>query len=193
MNQTARDIDLRLEVARPGRPGSAVSGIVVRPLQASDLALLAVNRGTQPVQLKRLTDRHHGLARLLAMGTAPSEAGLIMGYEPSRVSILQGDPAFEELIRFYRDKVDYAFEGRLDQISSLSRDVINELRDRIEGAPEEFTNRELKELLETTLDRSGLGKVSTQVHGYTDLGSKLEAARKRVLEERLAQARDVTP
>lgn len=116
-----------------------------------------------------------------------------MGYEPSRVSILQGDPAFEELIRFYRDKVDYAFEGRLDQISSLSRDVINELRDRIEGAPEEFTNRELKELLETTLDRSGLGKVSTQVHGYTDLGSKLEAARKRVLEERLAQARDITP
>ena len=194
------EIELDLtELARPGRRPKPLAMEVVRPLRPSDLALLASDAGSKPASLKRLSDRHHGLARLLAKGAGEAEAGAIMGYTPSRVSVLKGDPAFKELLEFYRDRADESFRMTLDQLGGLSADVVIELRERLEDNPEEFTNEELRRLLETTADRSGNGPTRKEEHTVNvNLSDRINNARERLKRERLAaipdaEVVDVTP
>jgi hypothetical protein len=191
------DLGLELDIAAlagPGRRAIDLEAEVVRPLQAADLALLSVGRETAAIPIKRLSDRHHGLARLLATGTASGEAGIIMGYEPSRVSVLQGDPTFRELVGFYRDRTDEVYFNRHEQIAGISREAAREIEDRLELAPDKFTNKELRELMVVALDRTGMGPSSkTDIHVTHDLGERVEAARKRALEARMVEAIDITP
>jgi hypothetical protein len=182
------DLDIG-KLAAPGRKSSEpLLARVVRPLEASDLVALAANRGTAPMAVKRLSQRHHGLARSLAAGMAPGEAAIVHGYDPSRVSILQGDPAFEELVEFYSDKVDTAFVEVVEHLAGLSHDAISELQTRLEDAPEDFSNKELLGLMEATLDRTGHGKQSMQVSVTADLTTRINAARERALKSRIAEA-----
>lgn len=195
-------IDLNIDVgqlAAPGRKQIPLTVEVVRPLEDADLVLLATSRETKPGTLvKRLTQRHHGLARSLAAGVPPGEAAIIHGYEPSRVSILQGDPAFQELVSFYAEKVDEAFEDVVENMAALSKESLNELHNRFEEDPEGFTNKELLTIAAEMLDRTGHGKRTTQVNVNVDLSTRLEAARKRALEARINEAneagmKDITP
>lgn len=183
--------DSVLGLVRRGRPKAQITYSVVREIRASDLALIASSEGLPNAggSVKRLTDRHHGLARLLASGVPPGEAGAIMGYEGPRVSVLQSDPAFQELVALYRERVDEAFVSTMDQLSGMNRDVILELRERLESDPAKFTNNELRQLLETSLDRTGYGPTHKQETTVTiSLSEKLEQARKRALEARRAEA-----
>ena len=117
---------------------------------------------------------------------------MVMRYEGSRVSILQGDPAFKELIEFYKTKVDEAFDETMEHLSGLSLDAVMELRERLESEPENFSNKELRELAKDTLDRSGYGPSSKQEVSVThNLGERLERARLRALEVR--KVIDITP
>jgi len=192
-NPELHDLDLDIAgLVGPGRKSVDLMPEVVRPLQAADLTLLALNREVKPLELKKLSQRHHGLAKLLAGGMSPGEAGMVMRYEGSRVSILQGDPAFKELIEFYKTKVDEAFDETMEHLSGLSLDAVMELRERLESEPENFSNKELRELAKDTLDRSGYGPSSKQEVSVThNLGERLERARLRALEVR--KVIDITP
>src|SRR5262245_47529587 len=87
-------VDLGLNLHLGGRAAKPVFAQVTRPLREADLALLSSERGIQPVALKRITERHHALARCLATGMSATEASIVTGYSPSRISILKDDPAF---------------------------------------------------------------------------------------------------
>ena len=90
------------KLAGPGRLPMPIEVEYVRELNEADLALMAAAPlGSQPPALKRLTDRHHALARLISAGTPEGEAALILGYDISRVSILKNSPAFQELLALY--------------------------------------------------------------------------------------------
>jgi hypothetical protein len=183
--------DSVLGLVRRGRPRAQITYEIVRPIKAADLAMLAATDGLPNAggTVKRLTDRHHGLARLIASGVAVGEAGAIMGYEGPRVSVLQADPAFQELVSMYRERVDEAFVSTMDQLSGMNRDVILELRERLEQAPEKFSNNELRQLLETSLDRTGYGPTHKQETSITvSLSERLDEARKRALAARRAEA-----
>lgn len=52
--------------------------------------------------VKRLRDSHHALARAIASGMGIQAASAATGYSPSRISMLQADPAFRELLDHYR-------------------------------------------------------------------------------------------
>ncbi len=52
--------------------------------------------------VKRLRDSHHALARAIASGMPLQAASAATGYSPSRISILQADPTFRELLDHYR-------------------------------------------------------------------------------------------
>ena len=188
----APDLGLELELgelALTGRKSVPLRWNVLRPLRASDLALLASGAGRAPVHLKKVRDRHHGLARLLAGGVCESEAAAIMGYTPSRVSVLKQDPAFSELLELYRDKADGVFSNVLDQTAGLALDVVTEIRDRLEEDPESFKAEDLRRLLETTMDRTGHGPSSKVEHHHThDLAAKINAARERALHARKIEA-----
>lgn len=127
---------------------------VVRPLNEADLHLLAtVPKGSVPSPLKRITDRHHSLARLLAAGVGEGEAAIQLGYDPSRVSILKNSPAFVELLALYRKEAKDQFVSNLEHMSGLSRDALLELRDRLENTPERFSVADLRQIVVEMVDR----------------------------------------
>jgi len=137
-----------------GRKAIPLEFEVVRPIDAADLELLSQPASTKPSQLKRLSDRHHSLARLLASGTPDDECAAIVGYTQSRVSVLKADPSFQELLSLYRKEVKTEFATSLEHMAGLSRDAILELRDRMEEEPGKFTNNELRALATELSDRT---------------------------------------
>lgn len=185
-------MDLELDVLRTrGRAAKPVAVEVVRELCDEDLKLLAEEKGSKPLALQRLSYRHHALAKALARGVPPGEAALIHGYSIGRVSILSGDPAFKELIDFYKSAiVDPAYEKVVaenvnlqERLTGLAVDAIEELRIRVEDSPEDLTPGQLIEMSKLGADRTGHGPQTTSnqnVNVNVNLASRLEAARKRV-------------
>lgn len=182
--------DLNFELHLVGRKAAPLTAEVVRPLRESDLVLLSTERGVQPSHVKRLSDRHHALARCLATGMGSAEACAITGYTPSRMSILKGDPAFEELLAFYRAGKGEAVQDLGDKLLAVARTAADELQDRLEDTPEAFDLASLESLVKTGADRSGYGPKSTQVNVNVNLGDRLKAARERASAARLLPASD---
>lgn len=135
----------------------------------------------RPGIVKRLSQRHRTLARMLAMGQSPGDCARILRYDPSRVSILQNDPAFIAMVDYYRGVKDEEFRQHAAKLSDLNETVIDELQERIEVAPEEFTPSQLTELLKVTADRTGLGPTSTVRHTHLAVtASDLDAIKSRL-------------
>lgn len=139
----------------PGRPPVPLEFEVLREMTEADLRLLQTQSAPFPTSpLKRITDRHHALARLLASGMPDGEAAATVGYDPTRVYTLKLSPAFQELLELYRREVDFEFSTTLQHMAGLSRDALLELRDRIEEAPEKFSNNELRAIAVELSDRA---------------------------------------
>ena len=152
-------------VVGPAKGGGRISQLgplvveIVRELTDADLPLLAnpPPMGTKPPTVKRLSHAHHALARELARGASNVEAGLIAGYSESRVSILQDDPAFQELICYYSTQRELVFIDVLERMKALGLTTLEEIANRMEEAPEKFSPRELMELTELLLVKGRTG------------------------------------
>jgi hypothetical protein len=186
-------VELSAELFRTrGRAPKPVVAEVVRELEASDMVLLGTEKGSKPNALKRLTERHHALARSLAGGMPIGDAATLQGYTISRVSILQSDPAFKELLEFYREDAQRPYRDLHIRLAGLSMDAAEELSVRLE---EDMQTEEIKDkkvsigqLMEITklgADRTGYGPQSSQLNVNVDLAGRLEAARKRVAMRKL--------
>jgi hypothetical protein len=177
------DLDLDV-VSMIGRKPRGLSAEIMRELTESDLALLDTERGIQPSHITRLSERHHALARCLATGLSVSDACAITGYTPSRVSILKGDPSFEELIAFYQGPnaqlaQDYGTKAAIAR--NMATDLII---DKMEEKPQEVSIGEAIDIHKTYADRTGQGPQSRQQHLHMHIGvaDKLKAARQRTPE-----------
>lgn len=172
-----------------GRAAKPVSATFVRELDSADIALLGEEKGSKAPPLKRLSERHHALARCLAQGMAPGDAAITCGYVASRVSILQADPAFQELLAFYRQDVNSKYLDMHSVLAGLSLDAAMELRERLETDVEAEEKKvsvgQLIELTKLGADRTGFGPQSSQVNVNVDLAGRLQAARERVAQRRL--------
>lgn len=143
------------KLAGPGRLPAKLEVEYVRDLGEADFAIMAeIPVGSRPPAVKRLTDRHHALARLLAAGTPEGEAALILNYDISRVSILKNSPAFQELLALYRGEVKREFATVLDHMAGISRDALVILRDRMEDNEDRFSNNELMKIATDFTDRT---------------------------------------
>lgn len=173
--------DLGLDLFRTkGRAARPVAAEVVGEVSRSDLALLGTERGTKAAPLKRIGERHHSLARMLAGGMKPGEAAVAVGLHPSRVSILQDDPTFAELVKFYRENVDAVYANLHERLAGMSADAAEELRRRLEDNPEELGLGSLMEMVKLGADRTGHGPTSRQEVNVThNIADRLQAARQR--------------
>lgn len=150
-----------------------------RLLTEEDLGDLE-ERQTKAPALLRLSSRHHRLARMLAEGFSPGEAAIATGYVSSRVSILQDDPSFKELVSFYRAKVEEQFVGLQGRLADLAETAAGMLQERLEDGSDVDTD-ELMKIIALGADRTGHGPSSTQKHNVVfDFGSRLDAARTRL-------------
>lgn len=184
------DLGLDLTPRTRGRAAKDILLEVERELTTADLALLSVERGIEPRPIQRLRDRHHSLARCLASGMSEAEASVVTSYSLSRISILKSDPAFKDLVDFYRANVDAAFADTQARMATLTNEAIAELSDRLEEKPDEFSIKDLVEVTKVMADRSGNGPQTktTQVNVNIDLAARMEAGRRRAEQARIVDA-----
>jgi len=173
-------LDLTIHRTR-GRAASPITATQVRELVQSDLALLETEKGVTSTPLKRLRDSHHGLARALAAGMTPAQCQIITGYSPSRVSILQADPAFRELVDHYRGLETELHADMIERMKTLGLDALEELRERLEDSPEDFQPSMLLEITKVMADRTGAGPSSkqTSVNVSVNYADMIKSARER--------------
>lgn len=178
---------LDIEPRTCGRAPRVVEVDFVRELGEADLALLASGRGVKPPTLEKLRDRHHALARCLALSMKDAEASAVTGYSLSRISILKGDPTFKQLMEHYRDVKNSGMADFVDRATQVSITALDILADRLEEDPNSVTVSQALEIVKTTADRSGHAPVNRQVNlsAHVDLGSRLANARARL--ERMTQ------
>jgi hypothetical protein len=104
---------------------------------------------------------------LLAEGRTAVECSLITGYAQSRISLLQKDPAFKQLLDHYSGVHQEVYINVHERLAGFSLDALEELQERLETAPEKFSNSELMSMIPLGFDRAGFGPKSTQVHEHT--------------------------
>lgn len=154
-----------------GRMAAQVECSFLREIEPGDLLDLGGGGwgelGSETPSLQKLKHSHHNLARLLAQGLPAAEVSLVTGYSASRISILQHDPAFAELIVYYAEQVEEVFVNVHERLAAVGMDALQELQDRLESEGEGFSVKELLDTIGITLDRSGFGPKSIVQH---DLG-----------------------
>ena len=134
-----------------------------------------------PGIVKKLSQRHRSLARMLASGASPGDCARILRYDPSRVSVLQTDPSFKAMVSYYEAVRDEEFRASSEKLADLTETVIDELQTRLEDSPGEFSASQLTELLKTAADRTGLGPTSTQRHLHVAVTQEtLDAIKQRI-------------
>jgi hypothetical protein len=169
-----------------GRPARAVSAEIVRELTTADLALLGGDRGVRSPSVKRLTDMHRSIARLVAQGEAGYAIAMTTGYSESRISILKSDPAFQELVARFREEVDEvratSFVDTQAKLVALTNDTIEAMHDRV--LDEDLPIRDLTDIAKFAADRSGFGPASKSLNANLniDLADQLAVGRQRADE-----------
>ncbi len=163
----------------------------VRPLTREDLGLILekrVGEDGRPIQgaAKRFRDSHHRVARLFASGLRPTEIVERSGYSYQRIHTLSTDPAFQELVAKYREKVDAEFVKNADAFyevatsNMLKAEV--QIADKLEQAEEDgvaLPTRDLIAISRDAADRFGYGKRQTNLNVNADFASLLEKAIQR--------------
>lgn len=180
-------MDLDLSTVRTmGRPSRPLDCEIVRELNSADMALLASSpRGVTTPSIKRIRDSHHAIARLIAEGMSNTDIGACTGYSQSRISILKGDPAFEELVSFYREaKVETSIEAlqEFDRKAIAVRNAAVEvILDRLEDEPDSVSLDEALDITKVFADRTGHGPQtkSTAVTVTMNYAEALAARRRR--------------
>lgn len=185
------DLDIPKTMGRPAKP---ITFAVTRHLEARDMQATALSVGSKPAPIARLRDSHHELAKCLALGMKPADASVATGYSLSRISILQADSTFAELIQHYRSLGTETFLDVQKRMGTLGLTAMQLLQERMEEAPEEMSDKDLREISRDMLDRIGYGPQtkSTNVNVNVDLSARLDAARQRAFgaSHQLAPAGD---
>lgn len=154
----------------------------MRELTRPDLAELREPRARPPAA-KRFKDSHHMVARLFARGLRQGQVANICGYSLLRIHQLEHDPAFQQLIAKYRQKVDEIFEEEVEGFVALAtsnmikaeRQLADKL-DQADEADETLPTRDLISISRDAADRLGFGKRQTQVNVNVDFAAQLERA-----------------
>lgn len=119
-----------------GRAGAVLFMSVVRKLTPQDFlnAQLKPARKLAAPVIQKLRTSHHKAAILVAEGRSNIEVAQLTGYTPQRISDMQVDPAFSELVIGYKKQI---LEGRVDEVRAMQ----DKLLDITELATDEIQRR----------------------------------------------------
>lgn len=131
----------------------------IRDLTADDIKSLATRAayGSQPGQLiQKLRAPHHTLARLVAEGKSHPECSVITGYGVEYVSMLERDPAFKELVAYYKEQIGAAYINVHERLAVLGATAMEILQERLtdDKQVEKMSVGALREIMNDALDRS---------------------------------------
>ena len=139
-----------------------LSGAADKPAAAKALTL------DEGMDINRIREKHHSVARLVAQNFENGVICAIVGYTPAYLSTLLNNPAMQELIRYYRAQQSNASEVIAEKLRSVAMRAVEQLAERIdEDGDNAPSNNDLIQLAKLGLDRSGHGPTSTQVINST--------------------------
>lgn len=167
--------------ASPDDTGSALAGLDLSTLpevrqiitctiegfvEPSDLAALASAKPQMPQggnagDLKRIKEKHHHVAQLIAGGMTQSLVCTIVGYTDAYLSTLLNTPSMQELVAHYRSSHTAAHEIMTRKLQVLSHRALDGLDDQLSSG--ELDVHGLLGIAKLGLDRSGFGPRSTVV------------------------------
>lgn len=133
--------------------------LYIRDLTAGDIASLSKRAayGSQPGTLiQKLRAPHHTLARLVAEGKSHPECSAITGYGVEYVSMLERDPAFRELVAYYKEQVSAAYINVHERLAVLGTTAMEILQERLtdDAQVAKMSVGALREIMNDALDRS---------------------------------------
>lgn len=184
-------------------------GLQVRPtmttctiegsLEVEDLRQLigsphdAIADDEDPSDLKKIREKHHHVARLIADGLTQRLVSQICGYTEGYISILLNSPAMIELVELYRIQSGKAVQLATEKLKTVGLKAIEKLDERLDR--DELDNNELIGAAKLGLDRGGHGPTSTQHHvgeqhvfDHAKLAELNQEARRRNAEYIVPQA-----
>jgi hypothetical protein len=134
----------------------------VRDLDSNDMLRLATlpRVPTAVPTLQRIRAQHHRIAQYLAMGKTSGQVAIIVGSTTQRISQLERDPTFQELMSYYQEQMadtnieaGQRIQGALVEITEFS---VTEIRDRLanDALRAAMSTDELRKLAEMGGDRT---------------------------------------
>jgi hypothetical protein len=133
---------------------------VTRELTASDLLRLSEAPKVGVPLLQKLRATHHRMAQLQASGKTMGQIAAIVGCTTARLTQLQGDPTYTELVAYYNDQIMTAMiedSARLrDKIVDAGEMAVDELRDRLEDDAKRtrMSTSDVRQIAEFAMDRT---------------------------------------
>lgn len=152
----------------------------VRPLLTSDLSVLKSRATRDPI--KRIRDRHHHVAWLIALGKPHTEIAAELRINPARISLYLRDPAFIEIVDRKRAEIAESRRDQVDALTAKSTEAMHlaedEVINRLKTNADNIHIRDLNRITTDRMDRFGYGKHTTSRNENLNLNfaAKLESA-----------------
>lgn len=159
MTETAEDLLSELDLGAPPSVPITKEPLYIRDLTSDDIKSLSSRAayGSQPGQLiQKLRAPHHTLARLLAEGKKHPECSIVTGYTVEYVVMLERDPAFQNLVNYYKEQITPIYLNVHERLASLGAMAMEIIQERMTD-PEKvktMTTGQLREIMNDALDRS---------------------------------------
>lgn len=141
-----------------------------------------------PTSLKRIREKHHSVARLIANGMTQRLVARITGYTEGYLSVLLNAPAMAELVQFYRVQKGAAAEVISERLKTVGMKALDQLEDKMET--EGLSAFELTGIAKLGLDRAGHGPASKN-HTVVEHHLVDHAELKRRNQEALSRSAEV--
>jgi hypothetical protein len=141
---------------------------------AQEVVTAAAEPVDNPADLKKLRERHHAVARLLASGVSPGLVATITGYTPQYISILQNGPAFKELLGLYKMQMGSNTMVLTEKLRTVAMEAVEKIEKKVR-TDEDLSVSDLVGVAKLGLDRSGHGPSSS--HHVTSESHQIDHAR----------------
>jgi len=116
-----------------------------------------------PRDLKRIKEKHHSVARLIAGGLPQRMVASLSGYNEQYLSVLLNNPSMVELVSLYRIQYGKSAEIITERLRTVGTQALERLEERIPS----MGDNELIQTAKLGLDRAGHGPTTTQ-HSITE-------------------------
>lgn len=111
-----------------------------------------------PSDLKKVRERHHSVARMIAGGLNQRMVSQLCGYTEGYLSILLNNPAMQELIELYRIQTGAAQAVAIEKLRTVGMKALESLEEDLDAGT--LSKQEKLGLAKLGLDRGELGPSS---------------------------------
>jgi hypothetical protein len=150
-------------------------------LGAEVAAAAAPEELDDPADLKKIRERHHSVARMIAGGLNQRMVSQLCGYTESYLSVLLNNPSMQELIELYRIQNGGGTALITEKLRTVGLKALEKLDQQLEAG--NLSNNDLLQLGKLGLDRGGFGPQSkhhvvneTHLFDHSEIAARNKAA-----------------